>query len=131
MRELWSASDRDLISSMTLFLPIHGRFSYLTETFIIINKNKNHKMDLLWSQACNWMWLSDTSYFLLLLHIPSYILLSLPTSSYFLIYLLWFGLVWFGKVWYGLIWFAIVLDLRGGITWLVSSYIKRCQCYSA
>ena len=85
MRELWSASDRDLISSMTLFLPIHGRFSYLTETFIIINKNKNHKMDLLWSQACNWMWLSDTSYFLLLLHIPSYILLSLPTSSYFLI----------------------------------------------
>ena len=54
----------------------------------------------------------------------SYILLPPSTLSYLLlsyILWLWFGLVWFGLVGYG----------RGGdVRWLVSSYVKRFQCYS-
>ena len=63
------------------------------------------------------------SYILLLPSTSSYFFLPISISYFSSTYLLWFGIV-YGLVWYGGGW-------RGVISYLVSSYMKRFQCYSA
>ena len=62
------------------------------------------------------------SYILLLPSTSSYFFLPISISYFSSTYLLWFGIV-YGLVWYG--------GWRGVISYLVSSYMKRFQCYSA
>ena len=71
--------------------------------------------------------LSLTSSYLFLLPLPStsyYLLLHSPTSSYPTSS--GFGLVLYDLVWFGRVWGRGREDVR----WLVSSYVKRFQCYS-